>query len=279
MMMVLPAALIYAVFLLYPIIETVLLSLNEWMGIGPKRFVGLRNYIAAFHDNLVFKSFLNNIIYTIGVIILGVLVGLIVAVLLARKLRGRVLFETIFFLPRLLAMVVVAVVWGWIFNPHIGLTVRIFNAIGMKSLAVGWLGTFQLAMFAIVIAGSWTYFGFCMIIFMAALQSTDESLSEAALIDGANQFQIFYKITLPQISNAITLVIMVSVIDSFKLFDLIWVMTQGGPGDATHILATHLYREAFRHNHFGYAATIAVLLTILVLGFSLVFQQLREKEN
>ena len=175
-------------------------------------------------------------------------------------------------------MVIVSVIWSWIYNPHFGLLNKIIQGIGFKDFALGWLGHPQFALWAVIWAGGWTYFGFCMVIFLAALQNTDPFLYDAALIDGANSVQIFLYVTIPQIAHVLTMVLVYTVIDSFKVFDIIYIMTRGGPGNKTQIMATYLYQESFRHNYFGYGATISVLLTIFVLAVSVLFQYSREKE-
>lgn len=277
--MILPTLALFSIFVLYPIVASFILSFYKWAGIGPREFVGFRNYIEAFRDSLVRLSFTNNAVYSIGIIIFGVFPGLVLAGLLARNIRGRLVFQTIYFIPRLLSMVIVSVVWGWIYNPNFGILNKLLRGIGLDRFAIGWLGHPDLALWAVIVAGGWTYFGFCMVIFLAALQNLDPSLEDAALIDGASSLQIFFKVILPQITHVVTMVLIYTVIDSFKVFDIIYVMTQGGPGERTQIMATYLYRESFRHNHFGYGATIAVLLTIFVLVVSVLFQRYRERRS
>lgn len=277
--MVLPALALYTLFVLYPLASTFALSFNKWIGIGPKTFVGFQNYLKAFQDRVVHKALLNNASWMVGFIVLGVFTGLVFSSFLATEIPGRLAFQAIFFFPQLLAGIVVAVAWGWIFNPLFGIINNTLRFLGLEMFARGWLGDPHLALGAIIIAGSWRYFGFCMVIFIAALQNTDKSLSESALMDGANRVQIFFHIVLPQIRNVITLVVIITIIDSFKAFDLVYVMTRGGPGDSTQLLATYLYREAFRHNHYGYGSTIAVLLTLFVLLISVLFLRFRERDT
>jgi len=171
----------------------------------------------------------------------------------------------------------VAVVWSWIYNPRFGLVDRFLRAVGLEKFAIGWLGDPQWAMWAVIVAGGWTYFGFCMVIFMAALQNTDPFLYDAALIDGANSFQIFAHVTIPQIQHVLTMVVVFTLIDSFKVFDIIYLMTSGGPGDKTQIMATYIYREAFRHNHYGYGAAVSILLTVFILAVSVIILRIRER--
>jgi len=277
--MILPALVLYGVFVTYPIVQSIILSFHRWDGAAKvKQFVGGANYLQALKDPVVSLALMNNVAWAVGHILLAVLPGLIIAVVLARKLPGRVTFQTIFFLPRLFPMVVVSIVWVWIYNPVFGLINNTLRAAGLGSFTRGWLGDSQFALWATIIAGSWTYFGFCMVLFLAALQNVDQTLYDAARIDGANAVQIFIHVTVPQIRPVITLVIAYTVIDVFKVFDLIYIMTRGGPGNKTQLLATYTYRRAFRENYVGYGACIAVLLTILVLAISVVFIHYRERK-
>lgn len=277
-LMILPALLLYVVFVLYPIVGSTILSFHKWDGAGTKVFVSVANYLQAFGDRIVWMSFRNNVVYTMGIILLGVFPGLILAVLLARKLAGRTAFQSIFFFPRLLTQVIVAIVWGWIFNPIFGLLNYSLRTVGLGFLAKGWLGDPQFALWAVIGAGAWTYFGFCMVIFLAGLQNTDPTLYDAARIDGANTFQTFFYVTIPQIRHVITMVVIYTVIDSFKVFDLVYILTQGGPGNSTQIMATYIYQKSFRENYFGYGASVAVLLTIFILVVSVLFLCYRERE-
>jgi raffinose/stachyose/melibiose transport system permease protein len=277
LLFVLPAFALFCLFGIWPIIRSFALSLNEWPGIGPMSWQGLSNYVRAFGDRLVRLSFVNNAVYSIGIILFGVVPGLILSILLVSTMRGRLVFQTIFFFPRLVTQVIVSVVWSWIYNPMFGLVNIALRALGLGKLAIGWLGDPTWAMWAVIIAGGWTYFGFCMVIFMAALQNTDPFLYDAALIDGAGVLQIFWNVTLPQIQHVLTMVVVFTLIDSFKVFDIIYLMTRGGPGDKTQIMATFIYREAFRHNHYGYSAAVSILLTTFILAVSVIILRLRER--
>ncbi|MGQ9622987.1 MAG: carbohydrate ABC transporter permease [Candidatus Caldatribacteriaceae bacterium] len=276
-LLILPALVIYGIFVLYPVVDSAILSFYKWDGAGAKVFVSLANYIQAFKDRVVWISFKNNAIYTAGIIALGVFPGLILATLIAGKISGRTMFEAIFFFPRLLTQVIVAIVWSWIFNPVFGLLNEALRALGLGFLARGWLGEPRFALLAIIVAGAWTYFGFCMVIFLAALQNTDPTLYDAALIDGANAIQIFINVTLPQIKYVVAMVIVYTIIDSFKVFDLVYLLTQGGPGNATQIMATYIYRKSFAEYFFGYGSSVAILLTCFILAISVLYLRYQER--
>jgi raffinose/stachyose/melibiose transport system permease protein len=278
-LMVLPAVIAVGVFMIYPIGSTVVLSFHRWPGVGERVFVGFANYVQAFSDPIARRAFLNNVLYSLGIVVNGVVVGLILANLLASGVRGRLLYQTIFFFPRLVTQVVVAVVWSWIFHPRFGLVNAILRAVGLGELAIGWLGHPTWALPSVLVAAGWTYFGFCMVIFMAALQSTNPDLKDAAYIDGAGAVRVFFQVILPQIRPVIVMVVVYTIIDSFKVFDIIYLMTGGGPGDRTQIMATYLYRESFRLHAFGYGATLAVILGLFVVVVAVLFERYRRLED
>jgi len=275
---VLPAFALFCVFGIWPIVRSFILSLHEWPGIGEMTWMGLKNYTKAFSEGIVRMSFLNNAVYSLGIILFGVVPGLVLSILLVSTMKGRLVFQTIFFFPRLLAQVIVSVVWSWIFNPMFGILNNLLRAVGLGRFAIGWLGDPTWAMWAVIVAGGWTYFGFCMVIFMAALQNTDPFLYDAALIDGASGLRIFWSVTMPQIQNVLTMIVIFTLIDSFKVFDIIYMMTRGGPGDKTQIMATFIYRESFRHNHYGYGSAVSILLTLFILAVSAVTLRMRERK-
>ncbi len=275
--MVLPALAFYAVFSLYPIIGGIALSFYRWDGAGPKTFVGFRNYLYALRDGIVSVAFWNNTMYTLGILLGGVFIGLLLAVTLTRGFRGRNVYKTTFFVPRILTQVVVAMVWGWIFNPFFGPLQFIGKNLGVPLFTRGWLGDPQLALPALMIAGSWTYFGFCMVIFLAGLANVDLTLFDAAKIDGANNWQIFFFVTVPQLRPIITMVVLYTIIDSFKVFDLVYLLTKGGPGNATQIVSTYIYQKAFSEAQVGYGASIAVILTAFLVVLSAGYIKIRER--
>ena len=278
-LMVLPAVIAVGVFMIYPIGSTVVLSFYRWPGVGERTFVGFANYVQAFSDPIARRAFMNNVFYSAGIVANGAFVGLILAHILATGVRGRIVFQTIFFFPRLVTQVIVAVVWSWIYHPRFGLVNVILRAVGLGEFAIGWLGDPSWALPAVLVAAGWTYFGFCMVIFMAAFGSTNPDLRDAAHIDGAGPFRVFFSVIVPQIRSVIVMVVVYTIIDSFKVFDIIYMMTGGGPGDRTQIMATYLYRESFRLHSFGYGATLAVILGLFVVAVAVLFERYRRLEE
>jgi ABC-type sugar transport system permease subunit len=175
--------------------------------------------------------------------------------------------------------VVVGIVWQWLYNPLFGPINKILNSIGLGQLSRGWLGDPNTALYAVLVAGIWGTFGFVVVVLLAALQNVDVSTVEASMLDGANWFQRARHIIIPQIGPQLTLVTSITLIGGFSVFDLIFVMTHGGPGHASEVLATYTYKMAFEQNQAGYGSTLAVLITLLSLVSAVVFVRLRERQR
>lgn len=271
-----PAFVIYARFFLWPAGQLLWLSLHEWDGLSPRQFVGLQNYQSLLGDELFWLSFRHNVLWMLGAMVVPVIVGLLLAVLLSRtSLHGKVLFRTIYFLPQVLSSITVAIIWGWIYNPSYGALNQALEVMGLGFLQHGWLGDRNLALGALFIAWSWVHYGFTMVIFIAALENIDEVYFEAAKVDGASRWQQFRHVLLPFIRGPLTTVIVVTAIFSFQVFDLVFVLTNGGPGRASLVLPLYMLNNAFRFHEVGYGATIAVALGLFVLLFSVVLLQVR----
>jgi ABC-type sugar transport system permease subunit len=238
---------------------------------------GVENYKKAVVDPIFWVSLRNNIVWIIASIVSPMAVGLVLAVLLASVCRFRKIFETIYFMPVVLSLVVVGIIWGWIYNPIFGIFNVMLETVGLGNLARGWLGDPFWAVPAVILAGNWTYFGFCMVIFLAGLQNIDKGLYEAAMLDGANRVTLFFRITIPSLRNEINLLIVYSLIGSFKVFDIVYVMTEGGPFHSTEVLATHAYRQAFELSYVGYGCSIAMYLALVVFALSFTFLSTRER--
>lgn len=271
-----PALLMYALFFLLPLVQLVRLTFIRWDGLGPQTFVGIENYQTLIQDRFFWYAFRHNIYWMISAMIIPVFAGLFLAILLSRgKVFGRVFFRTIFFLPQVLSSVTVAMIWGWIYNPSYGALNTLLSVVGLDSLRQGWLAS-SFALPALFIAWSWVHYGFCMVIFIAALDGIDEVYFDAAKIDGANQWQQFVYILMPFIRGPITTVLLVTAISAFKVFDIIFVLTKGGPANTTMVIPMYMILNAFNFNKVGYGATIAITLGILVLTFSVIFLRVRK---
>jgi ABC-type sugar transport system permease subunit len=276
---ILPAFLLYAVFMIYPFVQSVYFTFIEWNGADPvKTWVGLDNYRRLIDDNRFWSALKHNIIWVIIGTISPMVVGMLLAMLLWSKPRGFTLFRTVYFMPQVLSSVVIALVWGWIYNPIFGILNVGLERVGLDSLTRGWLGDTTWALYAVLAAAIWAETGFVFVVFLAGLQNVSRDLLEAATLDGANAWRRFRDVTVPQLSNVINLVTALLLIGGFSVFDIIMVMTAGGnPANSTEVIATYAYSEAFTQNRIGYAAALSLVMTAITLVASVVFIRLRER--
>lgn len=276
----LPALLMYAVFLVYPFFQSIYLSLTNWDGAQPtKTFIGLANYGEALHDPLVWSSLWHNLIWVVIGTVSPIVIALFLAVLVQRTPFGRLLFRTVYFMPQLLPAVIVGMIWGWIYNPLFGMLNNALTYVGLGRFASGWLGDPGLALYAVLAAAIWAEIGFVFVIFVAGLQNISAELLEAAVIDGANAWWQFWSVTLPGLRNVLTMVTVLLLIGGFNVFDIIFIMTGGGPMNSTDVIATYTYEEAFTQNRVGYGATLSLVMTAISLIASIIFIRLREREE
>lgn len=273
----LPGLIIYLAFTFYPILETVRTSFYEWNGFSAQRtWVGLENYQVVFSDPQFTGAFLHNLVFILFYCVLPVLVGLLLASVLSRRaLPGMTFFRTVLFLPQVISMVVVGVIWRWIFNPQFGPLNILLNTLGLSGLTRAWLGDFTLALPAVGSIGTWVQYGFCMILFLAGMQHISEEYYEASSLDGANAFKQFVHITIPGLRAEIGVALVTTIIAALRVFDLVYVTTRGGPGNATLVAGFLIYRSAFQQNRIGYASAIATVLMLIILVISLLIRRLQ----
>jgi raffinose/stachyose/melibiose transport system permease protein len=264
----LPAVLLYGTFIVYPMVDAVRLSFFDWDGFAntPKIWVGLDNYRRIFRDDPVFwTAFRNSVKWLILSLVVPTVMGLGLALLLNRHLRGRNLFRTIFYLPAVLAPIAVAAMWRWIYDPNFGVLNRFLDVIGIDVVGRAWLGDPDTALYATFVASVWTVVGLNMVLFLAGLQNIPRELTEAARIDGANSIQVFRHVTLPGLRPAIVIVIVLTIINSLKAFDLIVGTTGGGPAQRSQVLALWSYTQSFANHDFGAGNAVATVLLVLTL--------------
>lgn len=242
-----------------------------------KTFVGLENYRELlFSDPRFWQALQHNVLWMLAAVVIPLIAGLFLAILLVRSpVRGRTFFRTIYFLPQVLSSVVVAIIWRWIYNPNYGALNKILETVGLSFLKRAWLGDMDLALPALFIAWSWVHYGFSMVIFIAALQGIDEEYFDVARVDGANWFQQLRYVILPFIRGPLTTVMLITAIAAFQIFDLVFIVTHGGPGYSTNVLSVYMYDNAFRFAKVGYGATVAMVLGMIILMFSIAFLRLR----
>jgi multiple sugar transport system permease protein len=266
---ILPNLIGFAIFTLVPVVFSLVLAFMNWDGANQSSWAGLDNFRQLLSDETFLISLKNTIVYVSATVPLTMAASLGLALLLNQPIRGRNIFRTIFFFPYVASLVAVAVVWNLLFFPSAGPVNQFLQAIGIAN-PPRWAASIQWAMLTVVLASVWKGMGYYMVIYLAALQGIPELLYEAASIDGANTWQKFRYITLPMLTPATFFISVMLTISSFKVFDLIMVMTGGGPGRATNVLVIHTYNTAFVDFRFGYASSIAMVLFVLVLGITIV---------
>jgi raffinose/stachyose/melibiose transport system permease protein len=264
-----PALFIYSVFLVAPMLFTLYTSFFRWDGLSPMSnmvFVGLENYARAlFHDEVSRRAFVNNLFWTAGAVIIPTAIGLLLAVALNGISAVNKSLRTIYYAPAVLPLVAVGLIWGWMYNPNFGAVNTFLRLIGLDFLAGGWLSSFEMALPATFITYVWSHVGFPMILYLAGLQSIPRELYEAARMDGATRWETFRHITLPGLAEAHVIVLSLAVINGFKVFDLIYTMTYGGPGRSTHVLGTWMYFQTFQYYQAGYGAALSWIIGAIVL--------------
>jgi ABC-type sugar transport system permease subunit len=275
---VLPALILYLAFMVYPFFRSIYFSFTNWNGVtAVKEWIGLGNYRELLGDDLLWLSLRHNLIWVIIGTVAPIAIGMWLAILLWRRPKGFTLFRTIFFMPQVLSTVIIGIIWNWIYNPVFGILNKALDAVGLEDISRGWLGDPDIALYAVLVAAIWATIGFVFVIFLAGLQNVSKDLLEAATIDGANAWQRFWNVTVPQMANVINVVVALLLIGGFNVFDVVFVMTQGGPANATEVIATYTYKEAFTQNHVGYASTLALVMTVISLIASVAFIRLRER--
>ena len=268
---IMPALLGTFIFIIIPVFCSFALSFCNWDLLGSIQYAGLSNYKEIFNDDLFLKIFANTAVFALSVSIFGVIIPLVLAGILNSKIRGSEFYKTAYFLPFITPMVVIAIVWQWIFDPNIGILNNVLR------LHINWLYDTHYAMLALIIVSVWKLIGYNMIIFLSSLSGISQSLFEAAKIDGANSLQVFKNVTVPMLSPAIFFVVIITAISSFQVFDLIFLMTEGGPLDSTNVLVYAVYQNAFEYFNIGKASAIAYVLFVIVLVLTLIQWNFRKK--
>lgn len=274
----LPALLVYLLFTLLPILETIRSSFYQWDGFSQNKvWIGLANYAELFSDPKFHNALGNNLIFVIFYSIIPIMIGLFLASLLSRRpIPGFAFFRTALFLPQVISMVVVGVIWRWMFNPTFGPINTFLRQIGLDVFAISWLGDFTWALPAVGSIGTWVQYGFCMVLFLAGMQHIQDEYYEAASLDGANALKQFIHITVPGLRSEIAVALVTTIIAALRVFDLVYTTTRGGPGESTMVTGFLIYRAAFTNNRIGYAAAVATVLTVIILIISLIIRRFQQ---
>ena len=272
----LPALGLYLLFVLFPVIQAAHYSLFSWNGLQPLTdFVGIDNYTRALNSDVFTGAVLHNVFLIVLSLAIQIPFSLFLAVLLNRRFRGRAVFRLVFFLPYVLSEAITGVIFLLILQPGALLDTGV-TAIGLGGSipADGWLGDMNLVLITMFVIISWKYFGFHMILLLAGLQGIPREIEEAALIDGAGRWQAFRHITLPLLGPTLRVSIFLSMIGALQLFDLVWVMTGGGPVNASGTMATTMFKAGLKGQEMGYGSALAVILFMFALVLALAYQRL-----
>jgi ABC-type sugar transport system permease subunit len=273
----LPGVAFFGLFTLGPLLHSGWLSLFDWDGLTPKRYVGLDNYRTAFSDPDVHAAFLHSAKLIVFYALVPIVLGLILAGALTRyPVRGMTFFRTALFLPQTIAGVVVAQAFVWFYQLD-GPFNRFLGLIGLGSIKRGWLGDFDWALTFVGTIGTWVTFGLCMVLFIAGAQKISTSLYDAARVDGAGAVREFFAVTLPGLRNELVVAFVLTTINALRSFDLIYNTTSGGPGNETYVPALLVFQNAFRYNKVGYSCAIAVMLAIVIFTVAIVINLLTER--
>ena len=273
--------LLYSVIVVGPLLYSFYFSLTDWNGFNFEyNFVGLSNFSRIFTDPLFGNAIKNTLIWIVAALTLPTLGGLLLALALQEKVRGARLYKSLFYLPICLSLAVVGQIWIWIYQPRWGLLNVTLNSIGLEDLSRAWLARPETALGAVIVAWTWQQVGLAMVIFLAGLTSIPRDLTEAASIDGANYRQTLRYVVIPLLLPSTIIVVALAVINSLKSFDIVYIMTGGGPFHSSDTLAIFMYNESFKKYYMGYGSAIAVVLFLIALVIiAFYFRQVRALEK
>jgi raffinose/stachyose/melibiose transport system permease protein len=271
----LPAAVLYSLLVIFPVIQAAFYGFYKWNGLGPAtNYVGLGNYIRILSDEIFQQAIWHNILIIALSLVTQLPLALFCALLVGRYLRGRSFFRMIYFLPFVLSEVVTGLIWSFIYHPRGGLLNSLLKFVVPTWHPPSWLGTPSLlVLFSIFVAINWKYFGYHMILYVAGLQNIPAEIEEAAQIDGASNWQVIRHIIVPLLGPTIRLTVYLAVLGSIQLFDLVWIMTKGGPANVSNTMATYMYQFGFLRSQLGYGSSIAVIMFVICFSFSLIYQR------
>jgi raffinose/stachyose/melibiose transport system permease protein len=274
----LPVTAFTVVFFLFPMLSALYYSVVDFDGLDPTpAFVGLANFVEMFTDSQTWHALGNNAIWIVIGTLAPMIIGLLMAVLIWSTRYAGSLYRLLFFLPFVLPQVAIGIVWGWIYDPVSGWLNQILQAVGLGRFARGWLGDPDTAIFAVLATAIWATCGFVTMIILSALRNIDVELIDAGLIDGAGAARRLWHIILPQIMPVYLMVLTLTLVGGFSVFDIIFVMTGGGPADATEVLGTYAYSSAFELNRISYGTVLALLITVLSIPFAMGINRIQRR--
>ncbi|WP_141502113.1 carbohydrate ABC transporter permease [Paenibacillus luteus] len=268
-----PALLIFLAVIIVPISMSIYYSFFQWNGVSAKVFNGVGNFNQLLHDPILWISLKNSVYLTLGALLIQLPVGLFLAIVLGYKLRGSNFMKTIYFTPVMLSTAVLGILWGQIYDPNFGLLNNLLVQLGLDQWAHAWLGDEATALGSVIAVVAWQFIGFYIIVYFGALQGISDEVLEAARVEGAGEWKIIFSIQIPLIWPTITFTVLNCVINSLKYFDLIYIMTGGGPNNSSEVLASYMMKNAFRMMDFGYGSTISTFLLLFGLCLALIISK------
>ncbi len=268
---VIPALILFGTFVLFPLAISLYYGFTSWDGLGTPEWVGLRNYIRAFNDGIYLRSYIHNILYIIGTLVVEIGFGLLMAALLNSDARAFSVYRVLFFSPVVVSMVAAGLLWTYVYDLRFGLLNTFLTSIGLESLTNAWLSDPNTALAAVTLVSGWKYAGIYMIIYLAALQRIPKTYYDAARIDGAGPVRSFFRITLPLLRETTVIAVLLGFTGGFAAFDLFFSMTNGQPFNATEIPTTWIIKQAFDRNNLGYGVALTVIMAIVVGLISIVY--------
>lgn len=273
--------LVFSVLVIWPLLSSFYYSFTNWNGFNRDyEFLGLRNFAKIWTDRLFFDAIVNTTIWMVAALVLPTLTGLFLALLLDRQVRGARVFKTVFYLPICLSAIVVGQIWIWIYQPDWGLLNTIVKLAGNPDFNYAWLARPDSALFAVIVAWSWQQTGLSMVIYLAGLTSIPSEMLEVCEIEGATAWQRIWRVVIPLLTPSTVVVVALSMINSLKGFDILYIMTGGGPFNSSDTLAMHMYNESFKKYLMGYGSAISVVLFLIALTIiGVYFRQLRKVDE
>lgn len=274
---------IYAIWVWGPALVTIAISFTRWDNVSDPQWIGLQNYTRLFQDPLFKQSLINNFIWLVVFITIPTTAGLALAIVLDRRLKFTRVYQSAIYLPMVLSLPVIGLMFTWFFKPDDGLVNTWLGLISNHKLSPGWLADPHLALAAVLTAAIWRHVGYVMVLYLAGLKGLDPAMREAAIVDGAGEWQLFRKVTFPLLKPVTIIVLVITIIESLRAFDLVYVMTNGleGPNHATELLATMMFNAAIHNYQLGYGAAVAVVLLLISLAFIITYvvQVMRTEED
>ncbi len=280
LLLILPALVLFIIFIPLSTAFIVGSSFFKWELLTPPIFKGFGNYQYLFtHDSIFWTSIRNNLIWIIGNVFLVLVPSFFLALILNTKVRGKSFFQSVIFLPVCLSATAVGLIWYFVYHYKIGILNYLIRLVGVEGFQHAWLNSESTALYAVILTISWQWVGYYMVLYLSGLAMVPNELLEAATIDGANARQSLWHITIPYLKPIFKITSVLAVVNAFKGFDLMYIMTQGGPNRSTYLLALHMYDTSFTRMQYGYGSTIAVIIILLCVGSTLLINRLFRRDN